>query len=154
MCCHSLKEFERKRETFYANSPYIAEFYNTLSNLPFIIFGLSRLLFSNVEDPYLWYFLISFGVCSGIHHCFVFRGSIIVDYIPIVLANMYIYVYYLYYLDINDFVHLILPLFILITDHLGPIMPVPWGHVCWHLLASCTIYNIFVKFDGCYKKMI
>lgn len=41
-CLHTLLP-PRRLEPFYAVSPYIAEFWNTLSNLPFVILGVCRL---------------------------------------------------------------------------------------------------------------
>ena len=140
-------KYERKFESKYSKSKYIAEFYNTLSNLPFIIYGVSYLLFCSPSDKNLWYLMIGFGVCSSIHHAIHFKGSILVDYIPIVSAWIYIYNFYLSYIDFNDLIHCSLPLFILITDHIYTFIPVPWGHVLWHTLASSATYSLFVKFD-------
>jgi hypothetical protein len=140
----------RRPEPAYHKSAYIYEFYNTLSNLPFIFIGLARLAESNNSNNItnkLYLAMVFCGVCSGIHHAVNFRGSIILDYIPIVYSLIYLTNMGLWY-KINPIsVGLAtLALFILFLDHIVQLMPVPWGHVMWHVCAAYAM-------DSCYQSL-
>lgn len=137
----------RRQEQPYNKSKYIYEYYNTLSNLPFIFIGLARLYYDNNSHTQLYKAMVFCGICSGIHHAVNFRGSIILDYIPIV--------YSLLYLTSNNLWNKINPvsvglatlaLFILFLDHIVQLMPVPWGHVMWHVCAAYAM-------DSCYQSL-
>jgi hypothetical protein len=156
-------KYSRKLEHLYNKSLYIAEYYNTISNLPFIIFGLSRLyeLYQFHEDVCLDYYeckLITlnmlytlyilytfFGICSGIHHAFYFKYSIIIDYIPITLTIIYFIMnpFLFYLISFTSYIKLFISFLTLVSDHLYTPIPVPFGHVLWHLLASYSIDSAY-----------
>lgn len=133
------KQYERKLEKSYAISAYIAEFWNTVSNLPFIIIGLLR-LYEGTELSQLYFLMILAGICSGIHHATTPRWTIVVDWTPIFMSFLYIFYQGLYtYLSYTAIFQVILALFILVTDHIITYIPVPWGHVMWHIVASLAV---------------
>ena len=88
------------REASFWCSTMIAEFWNTISNFPFIIIGLIRLT-ESLDEP-LWTLYVLFvlaGVASAIHHATETKWTIILDWIPIALSlglGLYegIYVYF------------------------------------------------------------
>lgn len=143
-----MNKYTRRLEPAYNVSPYFYEYYNSLSNLPFIFIGLARLYFGvNDLTTQLYKYMILCGICSGIHHMFHFRGSLILDYVPIVLSLRYLYIHNLF-----TQIHPVsmglaaLALFILFLDHIIQLMPVPWGHVMWHVCAAYAM-------DSCYHSL-
>ncbi len=160
--------FDRRHETPYLKCQYIAEFWNTLSNLPFIIFGVLRLIelinrdkvfhsvsYISIPNPNrsyvfdLYVLSILTGLGSGIHHMILRRGSIIIDWIPISMTIIYIlfHSFLLSYISCASWFKLFLAIYILFDDHVLQTVPVPWGHVMWHLVASFAI-------DGAYQDML
>lgn len=143
-----ISNYSRRLEQPYSHVNYIFEYYNTISNLPFILIGLSR-LYTGVNDKvwYLYMYLTFCGICSGIHHAVKFPGSIILDYIPITAS-----VWYLYSNDLFSEIGVVskglagLALFVLYVDHVWQLMPVPWGHVMWHICAAYAA-------DSCYQSI-
>ena len=139
--------FKRKSEPHYEVTPYIAEFWNTLSNLPFILIGILRI--STLEDApdslLLLYVLYIFcGVCSGFHHAIDKGWTLVVDWVPIslsILLNVWSGVYLC--VDSVSAFKLLLSLVVLVTDHVWTPMKVPWGHVVWHLLAAFSIDSFY-----------
>ena len=96
----NLGRFERKRESSYSQSAYICEFWNALSNLPFIIIGLLRFY---DEQLMIYLLFASIGVGSFIHHAMNPNSSwlvpfkslfkeptLIIDYIPIITFSIYL----------------------------------------------------------------
>lgn len=135
----------RQLESLHTHSTYIAEFYNTLSNLPFIILGLVR-LYCGTKLAVLNVLLVAAGICSGIHHCFIFRGSIILDWIPIASSIIYIVYYQLYMLlSAASIIKGLIALAVLYVDHEYTIVPVPFGHVAWHLLAAFAVDSAYAE---------
>ena len=136
-------QFPRKLEKFYTHTPHIAEFWNTISNLPFIIIGLLRLYEgTNLVTFYSLYTLA--GVCSGIHHASPYHWTIIIDWMPITLSIlMTLKCGIIYYLTLVDIFKLFIAFSALISDHVWTPVPVPWGHVYWHLLASFAIDDVY-----------
>lgn len=83
-----LGRFERRLELpFGAIVPWIAEFYNTVSNAPFVLLSLLRLLEGdNSPDIHHAYILLALvGIGSGIHHATTPKWTIVIDWIPILL---------------------------------------------------------------------
>jgi len=140
------QKYERKLEKFYQVSGYIAEFWNTISNLPFIVIGLLRLSQTSSNEVEILYILYVFaGIASAIHHATPWKWTILIDWIPISLSGLlilYHYQMFSYFTSVTLF-KLSLAFFVLITDHVYTKIPVPWGHVCWHLLASLAIDSAY-----------
>ena len=147
------KEYRRKKENLYTHSFYIAEFWNTVSNLPFIIIGILRLCElddSYFELEYMYALMILAGFASGIHHglndqnCLSQKYTIIVDWIPILLSILVFNHYGLMeFVSLASWVKIILAFSVLITGHVYTLIPVPWGHVMWHLLACLAIDSTY-----------
>jgi hypothetical protein len=170
--------WERKFELpLYSWTPWVAEWYNTTSNLLFIVFGVSkcwemtRLLRQmakrdaakdNPKQPgglnnpdrlenfirvmiRLWVLMIVSGACSAFHHAtdpYTMKWTIIIDWIPILSTIVYIIFYHPYLvkcISMTTCVAIGFSLAFLGVDHVYTPVPVPWGHVTWHLLAACSI---------------
>ena len=103
----------RRFEPFYATCPWIAEFWNTLSNLPFLVIAGLRLLELRMAgtssdrtpeatlsyypytspsllphplDPHvelLYLWMLAMGLASAVHHATTTKWTIVVDWVPI-----------------------------------------------------------------------
>lgn len=137
------KRYERRLETAYQVTPYIAEFWNTVSNAPLSVIGLLRLIENRGGDPDIqvaYFLMILMGICSAIHHATTPRWTIVIDWIPI--ASMMIWSVITWNLALISpavIAEIVLALAVLYSDHLLKIIPVPWGHVMWHLLAALSV---------------
>lgn len=141
------KNYSRKLETKYTHSLYIAEFWNTISNLPFIIIGILRLIElepNYFELEYLYTFMVLAGFASGFHHAMHEKWTILIDWIPI-LISIYLFIHYdlLQFVSYASLFQFGLAMFVLLTDHIYTTIPVPWGHVMWHILACFSIDSIY-----------
>ena len=144
----------RKLETFYTHSPHITEFFNTISNLPFILFGLTHLI-EGTRIPGFYTLMILCGVCSGIHHARDFPYSIVLDWTPITLSLYGIWYYKVYAcLTWVTFVKLLLAGFILVTDHIWTPITVPFGHVLWHVSASLVLDSLYIEYETSLAAML
>ncbi len=154
MCQLHLKQYERKTEAFYAVSPWIAEFWNTVSNLPFVVIGVMRVLsLSHAAEGdvafvrYLYAIFCCAGLASAFHHGVRIRWSIVVDWIPIscsiVLLCSYSSGALLGLIDAVSWFKFCLALGVLLVDHVSPRMPVPWGHAVWHVLIAFAIDSAY-----------
>lgn len=150
MCRH----YERKLEQFHTHTPWIAEFWNTVSNLPFILIGIIRLE-TQSKDPkwfnscplQLQYQLMIFtGICSAIHHATTQKWTIIVDWIPIAFSIL-LNLNYLSYAELPEILILLVALIWLLIDHVVTPMPVPWGHVVWHIMAAYSVDAFYQKIE-------
>lgn len=150
-------KYSPKLENLYTKSLYID--YNTIPNLPFIIFGLSRLyeLYQFHEDVcldyyecrlitlnmlYTLYILYTFlGICSGIHNAFHFKYSIIIEYIPITLTIIYFLMnpFLFYFISFISYIKLFIYFLILISDYLYTPILIPFAH----LLASYSLDSVY-----------
>lgn len=155
--CSKIKdgEYERKHETHYTHTEYIAEFWNTLSNLPFIIIGFIRLIeitlyqndaMKNIQHMIILYSLfVAAGFCSGIHHTLLSKWTIILDWIPIASSLIYLF----YYIDLlvqispTCWFEMIIAIGMLFADHVFQYVTPPWGHVFWHIIASFAMDNAY-----------
>lgn len=148
---------QRKLEPFYQVTPFIAEFWNTLSNAPFVIIGLWRLYelseidvwpigLHHIDRLILLYWLYVFcGICSGIHHATSARWTIVIDWIPItlsIISNLYFGLWM--HVGFVSAFQVLIALLVLGTDHVWTPINVPWGHCMWHILAAYAI-------DSCYQ---
>lgn len=132
-------KYSRKLETFFEVSKYIAEFWNTLSNAPFIVIGLLRLLEGTpLQTEYR--LMVLAGIASGIHHATTPKWTIVIDWIPIVWSGWNIWQKgYILHLSSTAVFEMSLAMFVLLTDHIYSYIPIPWGHVFWHILAAFAI---------------
>jgi hypothetical protein len=145
-------KYDRKKERLY-EVPYIAEFWNTLSNLPFILIGLMRIcespVYTNSYVYTLYLLLICAGLCSGVHHCVLFKYSLFVDFVPIFLSLIFVlFGGGLICISYVSWLKILLAITVLLTDHILTPINVPWGHVMWHLLAcfaSDSVYQDILK---------
>lgn len=158
MCrCVANRKFERKLEPFFQVTPWIAEFWNTLSNLLFIIIGLARLYeLSEIEvwpmeevginQLKLAYGLYTIcGIASAIHHATTPRWTIVIDWMPIAISiGLNLYFGFLWSVGFASVFKVLLALSVLFSDHICTPINVPWGHCMWHLLAALAI-------DSCYQ---
>jgi len=135
--------FPRKLESFYTHSRHIAEFWNTLSNLPFVLIGLYRLWHGvNFVDLYILYVLA--GVCSAFHHAHPKKWTIVIDWIPILISGYLAWEYDVWYhTSTTSRVWLGFAFGTLINDHVCTSLPVPKGHVLWHILAAYSIDSAY-----------
>lgn len=148
-CLHTLLP-PRRLEPFYAKSSYIAEFWNSLSNLPFIILGVSRLVLDNeYEDSaslILYCLLIGCGTCSFIHHATPCKWTIVIDWLPISVTLGYlVYIHIWSCLAYTTWVKLVMAFSLLIADHHTHFMGI-WGHAVWHVLAAYALDSVFQDF--------
>jgi len=147
-----LGKYEREFEQRYSHTKYIVEFYNTISNLPFILIGLYRLgwlynnpefsLNTNMNHIYILYSLcICAGLCSAYHHMNLTKKTIIIDWIPLLFTAVYLLYnsYLLTVLTIPSLIAVSTAFTVLLLDHTTKIFPSPIGHVMWHLLAALAV---------------
>lgn len=139
--------YGRRLEEFFQVSNYIAEFWNTVSNIPFIMIGLLRLYEGAVLTEF-YYCMVLVGIASGIHHATTPKWTIVIDWIPILLSVGMVYSYgMISMISATIWFELFLAGLILYADHIHQLMPVPWGHVCWHLLASLAIDSAYQNIE-------
>jgi alkaline ceramidase len=89
-------------EPNYLHSEYIAEYYNTLSNLSFIIIGLLSLSYNlyyskPIELQFIIIIYIIIGLCSFLFHSTLSFLGQITDELGILIILIYCYSYYNYY---------------------------------------------------------
>ena len=148
-----MKFRERRLEPFFKDSNYVAEFWNTISNFPFMIIAVLRLIESNsqseIGQAYTYLFFVGLG--SSIHHATTPKWTIIIDWIPI-LGFIYhiVTTFDLYLLSYTVIFELFLSVFVLFIDHSTDIIPVPWGHVFWHPLAAISLDSMIQNFANKY----
>jgi len=140
-------KFKRRLEILYTHSQYIAEFWNTVSNIPFIVMGLLR-LYEGTTLVGLYQLLIASGIASGIHHATTHEWTILIDWAPIagaiiLLFNMGV----LHLVSYATWFGVAIALGILYSDHVHHLMPVPWGHATWHLLATLAIDGLYQNIE-------
>jgi len=145
-----VKQWARKHEAHYKTTRFICEFWNTISNLVFVVIGFMRLA---DEDLYLYYdelvvlytlFTLA-GFCSGIHHALNFKYTIFIDWLPIASSIMYLLYnnHLLEYITLVSWFKIVLAFVVLTTDHIWTPINVPWGHVFWHILIGFAIDSAY-----------
>ena len=143
---------KRKLETFHTHSRHITEFFNTISNFPFILFGLTH-LYQGTQIPGFYILMTLCGICSGIHHAKDFPYSIVLDWTPITISLYGIWYYQVYtFLTYVTWSKLLLAVFILLTDHIWTPITVPFGHVLWHVSASFALDSLFLDYEFALRK--
>jgi len=150
--CLDNRKYRRQLELQYSHCRYIAEWFNTWSNLPFLLIGFSRLWLEDgntrlpAELVLLYQLYIGAGIASGIHHAVMFPFSILVDWVPISCSIILLLYYAFAYnnpiwlcLTLSTWVKLLIALTMLWNDHVYTTIPVPFGHCFWHILAAFSI---------------
>ena len=139
-------KYKRENEQFYNVTPHIAEFWNTLTNLPFILIGLYNILFYslNLNLTIAYLLLIACGIGSGIHHASPHEWTLIIDWVPILSSiGFVLWSGIIYSISFISIMYTILAFSVLLTDHIFTPIPVPWGHCLWHILAAVTVNSIY-----------
>lgn len=141
---------KRQPEPYFTHSPMIAEWYNTWSNLGFVLCGLYGLQFySTIEAKTMSLCLVLCGLCSMIHHALAdYEMFIILDLMPIVISLYYAYQFELVQ-ALSGFEGFCIgaALGLLLMDHAGPLLIPPWGHVLWHLAAAGAAFVSYQALD-------
>jgi len=144
------KMFLRKLESPYTHCSHIHEFFNTISNLFFIVIGIIRLCDQQIYDnPHMFNLYVLYtmaGFCSGFHHMKNYRLTIVIDWIPIGCSILYLTnnLFLLSHISLVSYIKLFTALFVLATDHIFHRINTPWGHVFWHILASFSIDSAYM----------
>jgi hypothetical protein len=129
-------------------SAYIFEFWNTISNIPFILFGVTRLC-EGTELTGFYVLLILCGICSGIHHAIDFPYSVVLDWTPISIALAGILYHQVYLaLTLTTWLKIVISITILLTDHILQPMPPPFQHVIWHISAAFSADAALQDYEG------
>lgn len=147
---HSWKtwDFTRRIEPCYRECICIAEFWNTISNLPFVIIGLLRMGSTKEDELFqLYFFFVCAGVASFIHHGADLRWkkwTIWLDWTPIMLSLVMILNRgYLSLFSLVSWFKILVAISLLFDDHVIKLIPVPWGHTFWHLLAAFAMDSAY-----------
>ena len=163
--------FARKPELpYYEYSSWIAEFWNTTSNIIFFVLGMARYYDSRQTNmkrranpqkpnpmPTLWLLMAAAGVCSAFHHSQTMRWTIVVDWIPIGGNILYVLVYHRYllnYVSVAAWCGFAFAMSMLVVDHVATLLPVPWGHVMWHVAAAYSITSAFQDMDRFFARVL
>ena len=153
------RRFARKLEQpLFWHCPCVAEFYNTLSNFPFIVIGLLRLYnydalteFPSEPLEKLYWMMVAAGIGSAIHHATVPSWTIVIDWVPILASSGYcLYLGVLPFISCTTWFKIGLSFLVLFDDHIITRIPVPWGHVMWHVLAAFSVDSIY---QDCVKEL-
>lgn len=142
------------KEEFYKVLPFIAEFWKTISNLPFIILGLYHLLHDSLNSKLkvVYSLLVCAGFCSAFHHATNYEcilcskkitWTLIIDWIPILTSAVYICVTKMINsFTINSWIFLGISILWLFIDNVfAPLKH--WGHCIWHVLIAFAISHAY-----------
>lgn len=135
-----INKYERRHETpgFGLYEPLC-----TASNIWFIVLGSSRLI--ELEEFHLGYFLMVLaGVCSAFHHATPEKWTIVIDWIPISISILWILSNgILHFATMTTWIKIVSALLFLFEDHVLKLIPVPYGHSFWHILAAWSIDGLY-----------
>ena len=158
---------ERKLEPdLWSHSPYIAEFWNTVSNVLFIALGLLRywecrnhMIASErgYAMPRLWLMFALSGLCSAFHHSQRITGTIVIDWVPIVAQGAYVakwHPHLLRWVSPASWFGTALAFAILAVDHVYVLLPPPWGHSKWHIAAAYAFSAVYVDMSRYYLPLL
>ena len=149
------------KEPFYQVVPFIAEFWKTVSNLPFIILGTYYLSTLHLIDELkiVYILLIFAGICSGFHHAVngvctcgkkEITWTLIVDWIPILISTIYVIVTNIISeFSITTWICVGLSILWLLIDNVFSPLKY-WGHCIWHIIIAFSLANGYMDY---YKKM-
>jgi hypothetical protein len=149
--------------------PYFVEFWNTVSNLAFIVAGAAmKWIFSSIEyspHPHQPAFdlyanlLIMQGICSAIHHAAPLPWrvyTIYVDWFTIVglmwwMATTTVSIQHpdsppIFYMTLRSITCWFVALTVLIYDHLAKPKPVPWMVSCCAPLSAPPLHTLWHVF--------
>jgi Ceramidase len=158
------KRWDRKWELpLFGRVPWMAEFWNTISNAPFVLIGVTRYVETLYRSPCgrsdamptLWLLLAVSGLCSAAHHSLLRSWSLRLDQLPIALSVAYVllgHTHLLLWVSPTSYLCVALALGVLVADHIWTPIPVPWGHVIWHLMAAfafSSAYQDMSRFYAC-----
>ena len=137
----------RVPEAHYTHSRYVAEWWNTLSNLPFVAIGLAR-LYAGTPLVLLYTLFTAAGVCSAFHHARPDHWTLVVDWVPIALsAVVCTWNGVVWAASSATLFKVALAFAVLVCDNtFAWPMPVPWGHVMWHVLAAYSIDSVYCDY--------
>jgi len=131
-------------EPLYLVSPYIAEFWNTVSNINFIYYSLRYGPYSNHKLGYL--FLANAGICSMIQHGTMLWWSWYVDMFGIYLMLSWcVYNRVWQHVSRKNMIYAALLFAIQSIDNMGWLrfIPPPNVHMLWHLnIANVAHYSL------------
>lgn len=137
------------RPNSYRGKIHTNELWSTISNLPFVVIGMFRLWsYQDQEDLMLLYFFyIAVGICGGIHHAVRVRGSIILNWIPI-LISLGLCSYYKVWktVTMGTWAQVGFSVVIFQADNFFQVVPVPWGCVMWHIASALSIDSAYMDF--------
>ena len=153
--------FKRRHERYHTYSPYIAESWNTFSNIAFV-WGAAFLsddaqfagavLVAHETRKLLVALMAMIGICSGIHHALCDRYdryTLVLDWIPIVASMITLSsvdtaaVGFFGPTSMSTFIVCGVALAFLITDHVCHVLPPPIGHVIWHVTAALGMTMLY-----------
>ena len=158
MCGSCIREdgYERPlEEPLFGVFPCIAEFWNTVSNAPFVVIGSLRLILYHVMMSQVMQILYGLYICAGVlsafHHASAPRWrkrTIILDWLPILVSIVILIATEdgrttLAHTMVVSWVKFAIAICILISDHLCLPIPPPWGHSFWHVLVAFSIDQLY-----------
>ena len=142
------------KEEFYKVSPYIAEFWKTISNLPFIVLGTYHLILysSDTNLRVVYSLLILAGIFSAFHHATNYKcmmcsheitWTLIIDWIPILFSAIYIIVTRMIFtFGLGSWIFIGISIVWLLIDNVfAPLAH--WGLCIWHILIAFAISNAY-----------
>lgn len=142
------------KEEFYKVVPFIAEFWKTVSNLPFVILGLYHLILCSLDTnlKIVYSLLILAGLSSAFHHATNYKctmcsremtWTLIIDWIPILASGIYIIITKMINsFSIDSWIFIGISLSWLIIDNtFAPFKH--WGHCIWHILIAFAISHAY-----------
>ena len=144
-----LSSFFREREKFYQVTPYIAEFWNTISNILLILVGVYRLFTQDMSllSQQLYTLMILCGFCSGIHHATPQDWTIVIDWIPIASS---IYIVFMnnviFYMDTYTIVVTAIVITWFLSDQFLHLTDPRIGHSLWHIGAAFALDAIYQSY--------
>lgn len=139
----------RAAEPHFTHTPFVAEWWNTLSNLPFVVIGLCR-LWAGTPIVGLYTLFTAAGLCSAYHHAHPEHWTLVIDWMPIATSGLLcLWFGVVTTITAATLFKVALAFAVLVTDNfLGWPMPVPWGHVMWHVLAAYSIDSAYCDYAG------
>ena len=142
------------KEEFYKVTPFIAEFWKTVSNIPFIFLGIYHLILYSLDTnlQIVYSLLIVAGFSSGFHHATNYKcvlcskeitWTLIIDWIPILLSILYIITTKMIVsFTAISWIYIGFSILWLIIDNI--FVPFAhWGHCIWHILIAFAISNAY-----------
>jgi hypothetical protein len=127
--------------------------FNTISNIGFGILGLIGMV-ENTDERLvrLYFWMVMACFCSGFHHAspdWMRRGTLILDWVPIAVSIVLNIQYdTLQCMTLSTMFKAVIASLFLFND-LVDYIPVPWGHVTWHILAAMTIDSHYRELHYC-----